>query len=76
MVEFCCTRVPVNAKFWFASIIMQLYPSRYFVFPKVIPSRSLPALEDWMSCDLPLCPVIVDNKTSIECSGEHMLQVC
>ena len=43
---------------------------------QVIPSNSLPSLDDWMSCDLPLCPVIVDNKTSIENSGEHMLQVC
>lgn len=43
---------------------------------QVIPSSSLPTLEDWMSCDLPLCPVIIDNRTAIEDSGEHMLQVC
>lgn len=48
---------------------------RVFYCRQVIPSKSLPTLDDWMSCDLPLCPVIVDNETSIECSGEHMLQV-
>lgn len=48
---------------------------RVFYSRQVIPSNSLPSLDDWMSCDLPLCPVIVDNKTSIENSGEHMLQV-
>ena len=45
-----------------------------FIF-QVIPKTSLPTLEDWLSSDLPLCPVIVDNKTPIEDAGEHVLQV-
>lgn len=42
---------------------------------QVLPRSSLPTLKEWMSCDLPLCPIIVDNKTAIEDSGEHILQV-
>lgn len=48
---------------------------RVFYSRQVLPQNSLPDLEDWMSCDLPLCPVVIDSKTALEDSGEHLLQV-